>query len=182
MTQRASTELKGARLSTDFGRDYAMRTFDLSLPDLEALVGRFSRGARKGELRGSISWGIVTVGGWVSEFGGGGFVVRPGLRYGHALHGVNGDVLRGQPAGYSTADAIRATLSTSAATADPIQPKPRTEEPLTYDEAMDLFYSAQLAGCSAVGAAHVLAAAMNRQPDSYEADVLVRASTLLGRE
>jgi hypothetical protein len=84
MTQRARYELKQASLANDFGRDYALRTFNLTLDQIESLVGRYTKGKRKGELRGAIVWGVVTVGGWVREPHGG-FVVRPGLRYGHGI-------------------------------------------------------------------------------------------------
>ena len=54
-----------AYLSEDFGRDLAMRKFSLSAEQLEQIVGRYSRGKRKGLLRGKIVWTKCVRGGWV---------------------------------------------------------------------------------------------------------------------
>lgn len=64
MSHRAQTETKTAYLSDDFGRDYAMRTFGLTLPEIEAIVGRYTKGQRKGRLRGALRWRKCIRGGW----------------------------------------------------------------------------------------------------------------------
>lgn len=84
MTTYAHFEEKQAYLSSDFGRDYAMKSFNLTLEQLETLVGRYSKGKRVGQLRGIIRWKVVTRGGWVRSLSGG-FAIRPGLRYGHSI-------------------------------------------------------------------------------------------------
>lgn len=83
MTTYARIETNTAYISTDFGRDYACRVFGLSLPELERIVGRYTKGKRKGELKGLLRWQKVAKGGWVrGHFGGGdGFVVKPNTRY-----------------------------------------------------------------------------------------------------
>jgi hypothetical protein len=97
-----SWEYKSAPLSGDFGRDYACRTFGLSVDDLEKLVGRFTRGARKGMLRGAIAWGKITRGGWVKtgpyDFDTNtpcGFVATPGVKFGHGLFDRDGRLVHG---------------------------------------------------------------------------------------
>lgn len=52
-------------LSNEFGRDFAMRTFNMTLEDLQKLVGVKTRGKRKGMLRGYIFWKKCIKGGWV---------------------------------------------------------------------------------------------------------------------
>jgi hypothetical protein len=97
-----SWEYKSAPLSGDFGRDYACRVFGLSVDDLEKLVGRFTRGARKGMLRGAIAWGKITRGGWVKtgpyDFDTNtpcGFVASPGVKFGHGLFDRDGRLVHG---------------------------------------------------------------------------------------
>lgn len=89
---KAQWEEKTAPLFGDFGRDYAMRHFGLTLEQLEALVGRYTKGKYKGQLRGQIHWCVTTRGGWVKTgrydfdaMQGNGFVIKPGFRFGHAI-------------------------------------------------------------------------------------------------
>jgi hypothetical protein len=87
-THLASVESKTAPLFGDFGRDYAMKTFGLTLEQLEAIVGRYSKGKHKGELRGAISWRKVVRGGWLRAGNGEisrGHVVKPNERFDHAI-------------------------------------------------------------------------------------------------
>lgn len=56
---------KYAYLSEDFGRDLAMRKFDLTEKQLKQIVGRYIRGKRKGLLKGKIIWTKCVKGGWV---------------------------------------------------------------------------------------------------------------------
>lgn len=59
--QRAAFETKSAPLSSDFGRKVAEEKFGAEL------VGRFptfTRGPRKGMLKGYLCWTKCTVGGW----------------------------------------------------------------------------------------------------------------------
>lgn len=105
MSKRASylatVEAKSAWLSSEFGLDYAKKTFDLSDADIEAIVGRYTKGTRKGQLRGQITWLKCTRGGWVKTGqgpGGGergpGFVVRPNRRWDHKIIDPWGDKQR----------------------------------------------------------------------------------------
>jgi hypothetical protein len=93
MTARAHWEIRSASLATPFGRDFAMRAFKLTENELAALVGRISRGPRKGMLRGCIVWAKTTSGGWVKTGAydwdaqrGNGFVAPKGLVFGHGLY------------------------------------------------------------------------------------------------
>lgn len=54
-----------AYLSEDFGKELAMRKFDLTEEMLEVIVGRYVRGKRKGCLKGKIIWTKCITGGWV---------------------------------------------------------------------------------------------------------------------
>lgn len=91
MTHRASVDLKSAYLSNEFGRDYAMRVFELTEAELEAIVGRYTRGKRKGLLRGLLTWKHCIRGGWYVTGHGdwdgrtSGHVVKPGLRWDHEI-------------------------------------------------------------------------------------------------
>ena len=82
----ARIEVRTAYLSSDFGRDYALRVFDLTPDQLEAIVGRYTKGKRKGELRGMLTWQVVTKGGWIKTGGyGDGYVAFPNTRFDHAI-------------------------------------------------------------------------------------------------
>jgi len=103
---RAEEDRPGfAYLNTDRGLAIACKAFDKTPEEIEAIVGRYSRGKRKGLLRGSIQWRRILRGGWVSGFG----VVERGLEYGHSIQNWDGDVLFGYDARYdSRAHAISA--------------------------------------------------------------------------
>ena len=88
----ADIKYRDAWLSTDFGRDYAMKIFNLAESDLEKLVGRYTKGKRKGLLKGKIVWSHAVKGGWVKTgrydcdmMRASGFVVRPNKRFGHQI-------------------------------------------------------------------------------------------------
>lgn len=88
----ASIEIKSAYLSTDFGKQYAMRVFELTEEQLEKIVGRNTKGKRVGQLRGTITWKVVVRGGWhrtgPSSMPGersSGCVLKPGLRFDHQI-------------------------------------------------------------------------------------------------
>lgn len=145
MTTRAHFERKQASLSGEFGQGYAQRHFNLTLDQLEQMVGRYTRGARKGQLRGLLVWHVVTRGGWVSELGGGGFVTTPGLRYGHAIiDGFSGKHFHGIPQDWSTAEMIRGTRASQRAQ----QAATEREQGVTLDmgEASTWLCSMQAAG------------------------------------
>ena len=73
------TIIHDAWLSTDFGLNFATRITGISEEQLEQLVGRNSKGKRKGLLKGIIRWEKVLIGGW-RKLGHGehnGYVVAP---------------------------------------------------------------------------------------------------------
>lgn len=87
MTQRAIIREHACYLSEDFGVELGCRKFECTEDDLEQLVGRYSRGQRKGKLRGKLIWRKCIKGGWVStEPGyGHGFVQRPNRTWDYHL-------------------------------------------------------------------------------------------------
>jgi hypothetical protein len=92
MTNYAQIQKLASYLNTDFGRDLACKKFNLSVEDLKALVGVYVRGKKKGQLKCSISWFKVVVGGWVKTgaydfdgMQGSGFVAKPGLCFGFII-------------------------------------------------------------------------------------------------
>lgn len=99
----ARIESMAAPLCGEFGRDYACKTFGLTPAQLEAIVGRYTKGKRKGELRGEIRWRKVVRGGWVRTGAGYdgergmGHVVKPGLRFDHAIVNPWKPDRRGEP-------------------------------------------------------------------------------------
>lgn len=66
-------------LSTEFGHDFALRITGMTEEQLEQLVGRNSKGKRKGLLKGQIRWEKVLIGGWrrLGYGEGNGYVVAP---------------------------------------------------------------------------------------------------------
>lgn len=62
--QYALIESKGVFLNTEFGRTYALTIFELKDHELEAIVGRYTKGKWQGELRGKITWIKCLEGGW----------------------------------------------------------------------------------------------------------------------
>lgn len=58
----------------------AARGFGMDIAAVEAAAGRFTKGKRKGELRGWIVYFECTVGGWCKPLG---RVIRPGIKFGH---------------------------------------------------------------------------------------------------
>ena len=95
-------EQRSTWLSSDWGCAYAMKVFDITLEELEAKVGRYVRGKRKGQLRGLMTWMKTTKGGWVKTgrydqeaMQGCGFVAGPNITYGHSVTDFNHNVLLG---------------------------------------------------------------------------------------
>lgn len=91
-TARWSYDFKVSYLSSPFGLELACKKFDTTPEEIEKLVGRYSRGKRKGELRGAITWYKVVKGGWVKtgpydfeQMRGQGFVAKPGVCFGFQL-------------------------------------------------------------------------------------------------
>jgi len=83
-------EWKFAGLNTDFGRELAQLWFGLDNYMIESLVGRYTRGKRKGQLRGSIRWQKATRGGWSRGKG----VVLPGtVRRAAIVDSFNGNTI-----------------------------------------------------------------------------------------
>jgi len=100
-TARCQYEQKGCYIRSEFGQSYAKKVFGLDDAGLEALVGRYTRGKHKGELRGWIGWFKTTKGGWVKtgqydwdNMQGTGFVAKAGLTFGHYIE-ANGRIVAG---------------------------------------------------------------------------------------
>ena len=77
MANWAQTQRYEAYLNTNWGLEQAQLLTGLNNDMIEAFVGRYSRGKRKGQLRGAITWTKVVRGGW-SLSGGRGHVKLPG--------------------------------------------------------------------------------------------------------
>jgi hypothetical protein len=89
---RAEEDQPGfAYLNSAHGLAIACKVFEKTEEEIEAIVGRYARGSRVGELRGSITWSKLRHGGWISGFG----VADRGLEFGHAIQNWDGDVLFG---------------------------------------------------------------------------------------
>lgn len=54
-------------LSKDFATQLALKKFDLSLVDLEKVVGRYKSGKFTGSLRGKITWWKIETGGYIND-------------------------------------------------------------------------------------------------------------------
>lgn len=68
-----------AYLSQSFGRSLVQLWFGFDNDILEAIVGRYSRGKRKNQFRGAITWTKCIRGGWSGGAPGeGGFIMYPG--------------------------------------------------------------------------------------------------------
>jgi hypothetical protein len=67
--------------------ELALRKLDLTFGMLEAIVGRYSKGKRKGQLRGKLIWEKCTVGGWVKDGPGyhNGHVCKPNTTFNYKL-------------------------------------------------------------------------------------------------
>jgi hypothetical protein len=79
--QRAAFEKKVAPLSTEFGRKVAVEKFG---EQTVAAFPTFSRGPRKGQLKGFLCWTKCAVGGWTHDHPdspGRSGVVRPGTSH-----------------------------------------------------------------------------------------------------
>lgn len=63
MTNRAQIDYRTAHLSTDFGEEIARKWFGNESVDS---LPRYTRGPRKGKIKGVVSWSKVTRGGWIS--------------------------------------------------------------------------------------------------------------------
>lgn len=84
MTTYAQIETKVAALNSDFARSFVEKRYGSAATDLiYSLLPTFSRGPRKGKVKGYIRWDKVVRGGWVrgssyDNFGAKGYVARPG--------------------------------------------------------------------------------------------------------
>ena len=81
MTTRAKIVKRYAYLSEEFGQSYAGRIFGMDLEELEAIVGRYSKGKRKGQLKGKLEWFSCVSGGWLHGAG----VIYPKATAGHVI-------------------------------------------------------------------------------------------------
>lgn len=83
MTNYARIESRTAYLSTDFGEEIARKWFGNESVDS---LPRYTRGPRKGKIKGVVSWSKVVRGGWVSggrETANGGYTGYVENRVGH---------------------------------------------------------------------------------------------------
>lgn len=79
---------KQAWLSDSFGIELALKKLNLTNEKLESIVGRYTRGQRKGQLKGKLVWFKVEAGGWVHGIG-----VIPPCSFGYAIVDYNGAFL-----------------------------------------------------------------------------------------
>ena len=79
---------KQAWLSDSFGVELALKKLNLTNEELESIVGRYTRGQRKGQLKGKLVWFKVEAGGWVHGIG----VIGP-CSFGYAIADYNGSFL-----------------------------------------------------------------------------------------
>ena len=56
---------RSAWLNTEFGLSLACKKLNKTPEEIEALVGRYTKGKRKGDLRGQLIWWSVIQPGWV---------------------------------------------------------------------------------------------------------------------
>jgi len=98
----AVTETKTASLSQEFGEGFARRIFGDEAVDA---LPRFTRGPRKGKIKGLIGWKKCTRGGWFKTAPGHfqethtGYVMKPGT-FEYALLSEEGDYSRGNEYAY----------------------------------------------------------------------------------
>lgn len=101
--QRPGIKEGYAYLSEEFGQNLAMKKFDMTIEQLEKIVGRYTRGKRMGQLRGVLRWFKIESGGFQptgyrSETTDRvpGFLVREkGATFGYRIEDYNGKVLYG---------------------------------------------------------------------------------------
>jgi len=74
-------------LNEPFILDLACQKLDLSQEEITEAVGVYSRGKRKGQLRGNLMWLKVENGGWLKDGPGymNGHVVRPGTTFDYKI-------------------------------------------------------------------------------------------------
>lgn len=92
MPQYANAETRTAYLSDEFGLNLACKKLGMTPEQIENLVGRYTRGKRKGLLRGAVQWFKITQFGWVKMGaydhdggGGNGFVQAQGASFGYRI-------------------------------------------------------------------------------------------------
>lgn len=92
MANRFQSEFHEGFLNQRFVLDLACRRLRLTEEQIEKAVGRYIRGAHKGQLRGKLTWHKVTKGGWVKTGAydwdtnhAQGYVVKPGITYAYKL-------------------------------------------------------------------------------------------------
>lgn len=94
MTNYAQIDFRTAYLSTEFGEEIARKWFGNESVDS---LPRYTRGPRKGKIKGVVSWSKVLRGGWVrSEYGG--YVEnRVGHIFERKLHEIHADRFGSNP-------------------------------------------------------------------------------------
>jgi len=106
---------KNGYLSDDFIAKLACKRLNLLPEELEKLVGRYSKGKRKGLLKGMLTWNKCLRGGWVKTgsydddmMRGTGYVAKPGHTYNYRI--VDAFSSGGGPAILSDKDVVQVSL------------------------------------------------------------------------
>lgn len=83
-------------LASEFGLALAIRKLGTSVEELEAVLGRYTRGKNKGNLRGYIKWFKIESAGWCRLGDSRGFVfpVKSGS-FGYYITNYDGDIIKG---------------------------------------------------------------------------------------
>lgn len=87
----AVIEDKSGYLNNSFILELACKKLNLTAEAIEAKVGRYVKGKKLGELKGSLHWSKCVSGGWKKDFG----VIYPNSTFGYYIADYNGNVLFG---------------------------------------------------------------------------------------
>jgi hypothetical protein len=131
--QRMKYEEKAGYLANNqFIIDLACKKLELSLEQLETIVGRYSRGQRKGELRGCLKWWKITEGGWHNQVG---VVKNVGVTLGYRIEDYNGNILVGWKYDVTTALTELKTVPMEVKEPEPVTPAlPKIRVTLDYSK------------------------------------------------
>jgi len=105
-----SISLMHGYLNTEFILALACRKLNLTPEQIEEKLGRYTKGKRKGELRGKLAWFKCTRGGWLkySREYMDGTVIKPGQTWGYKVVDAWSDEIK---IGYDSTGAADACLA-----------------------------------------------------------------------